>query len=1502
MPAWIDLTAHNAALNVQQTQEGKVLILRSLSPQHAIPEGVADLGFVLHDGIFTRKNLRFTLQEIRRYFPSAVSRDMPMSAIFYVPAKTSDRVDFDRQNESSAVFLTPDDYGRSAFLDGKPVAPVLNVAFMSAYADKPAFADAMKSYIRAWHQENLKQNGAIASLPVTDAIVTARLPEVAPQRLPLYGINPQTEAARYALPTDFYEETTANGRTFFAPAEQYRTPAFAEADAALQSALRMDDQDGVKRYQSILDQEIRAVVIKARANMPAETLATAAIRVGDKIRFTHDPTAALRGRVINRDLEGTIVEKIRSSSGLPGFEVREEELDARGNSKIIRLWAADGRFDILPRASDEDAFTASREEAMIRGDNPHRIEALIQLTAAAHGHVMKGDWAERFTFNIQVPESLTALRGLMETHALPSLLEMRNTLKIDVLTQSEVPDVDYGKLVASQAEAIRGFKSSFAQHSQLRIDDLWAIDAGNPAVLTCLDHYEQALTEAESLLSRYEAKFAEQQSREDKARWEKFEPFMPGAPITKPAAAKIGFSKNWISQDHAWFQVRNGDQVAWSNGHIFDIDNPHYAGFSKFESQRYRDLTIAQRPDIARFLSVDTPILLEPVFVQRDAYKGHDAILLARPGGELIATDKLYYDYVVSKHPRAQFFVAEDWALVAGSASSIIHAKADGHVVAGVMPVSVPVAFTADQIREKIELYRPAPTAPASALPSEIPIPVLTWEFESNQRVGGRPAATAMIKAMEVEGRWYSSIDTMHHQGDHRGRLEPLTTRGDGFDDQFSAVFHAGNRIVREQRRISADSGDDVKVDLQRKAAKAMADWALRTILPEHLVSSIDVGHYQGWTQVVVIEGAHRGVIGIGSDELDALDDLCDRVAYRLAGDPANWRQIGVNRTGLPIEEDELGVRAYVDAGVRVAESVSVTPYGPRISVARRSLDYLTRDELRELRKETAQADEPSPVSAEAPTTIPVAPETLRIGDPIGGRQINAFVDGTPVCFERRRMGHSFSRSEKQTWAYAYLDGDWKSLGDPWTASRPTNAELAAAIGYVKTVQDVFDGDAMLAEINLQIEAENAGITEATLRQAPIPVEQFRLLELDRNSFEVRFKDQQEPFSVIIENQSPGVYLPKDRNGCGCGSTMSLCNAVKWAVNELSRHQTYRQTALNEKNKDRPRYLVDRDSFMALFGEPRDNTTTVADVRAQFPDEPDQPIFHRDQIKIHPELVLDWIDANTLNVSLQGAAQLLQVQLRAMDYEQAGEGRRLWQAMYALKGATDMIEAELTWSNAKDARAQSGVDLDEVATRYAEFMHSHQPERHDGLVNRMHRQFAMAFADQNVDYMIGWLARPRGQNDLSKKFFTQLTNIKLPKTAKGITVALHGWVGRSPEAAAEIEQEKALRNEQAMLKRQAEETRDRAIRILSNTQVKHLGIIKSAKTFIDDIIESGYDKLETRKVGAVDRYRLVNEAEDRLYEIKGSMVDYARHVLKQRQDAKLSQELQDDEPAPSLRP
>ncbi len=84
MPMWVDLSEHQASLTVYNAPGGKRLLLRSLTPQSQIPSNIVELGFERRGDVYECHHLRFSLQQIRKYFPKAVSREFTVQEIFLV--------------------------------------------------------------------------------------------------------------------------------------------------------------------------------------------------------------------------------------------------------------------------------------------------------------------------------------------------------------------------------------------------------------------------------------------------------------------------------------------------------------------------------------------------------------------------------------------------------------------------------------------------------------------------------------------------------------------------------------------------------------------------------------------------------------------------------------------------------------------------------------------------------------------------------------------------------------------------------------------------------------------------------------------------------------------------------------------------------------------------------------------------------------------------------------------------------------------------------------------------------------------------------------------------------------------------------------------------------------------------------------------------------------------------------------------------------------------------
>ena len=1124
------------------------------------------------------------------------------------------------------------------------------------------------------------------------------------------------------------------------------------------------------------------------------------------------------------------------------------------------------------------SFERARAIAMQGPDNPRRIEALIRAMIEEKGGKPVGLWAEKFAFNVAIPETETQLIDLMGKH-FPSQEEMREQLKIDALAHRDVPPAaNYPILAEQQLQAIQAFEASFDRTTGPRLEDLAMLSPDSQVAVAVAQARERALEEARSAQLRYQQEANALMEEAERVKWEKFEPFQPG-PVKKPLPSLIGFSKAWMDQDNGWFEVRYRDAPAWTNGHLFDLSAPHYAGHEKFYSTRFANKPLSERPDIHRYIELETPVPLQPAFVQRDYMKDRDAMLFVHPDGRLVGMDKLYYDYLVSKHGSTSFFVATQW----GSgvpAEMIIQIKVNDKVVAGVMPIRLPPELTHDLVHSKVEENRSIARSTAGmtdvvnldAGDSPSDVEVISLSFVSNQKTANREAASALIRLAQIDGRWYYAADSRHHQGSHQTAVCPLTSRGPGFDSQFAAQFAACREIMRRQKNV-IESYDSVTTDRQRAAAREMSSWAAQMSLPQHHVVDVPEGPYRGWKRLVVTADGLDGLSAQAATLEQAMDLLMSRVEFTLSGAQREWRAIGKNADGHTIEEDVLGVRAIVERGQRVAESTNMTHFGPVVDLGQRDIRFLTAEEL-----EAQRADRDDAPSAKRAVGVAVK------GDVISGHVVDAVIADVPVAFERRKISRHDPRrhlaGKSCTWARAYLDGQWRPLGEPWVSVRPCNSELSIAINFARTTAQTFDSDQFLAEVNAQIQDANADIDDPRLALTPLDPSIYQINSVGPDSYELRFKDPELPFRVMVEYQSPGVYLPS-RLGSTTGPKTTLMHSLLWAAREISSSKNWLDRSLQGYQAGMLRYEVDEASFTSVFGEVRDDMATLSVLRQHYANtavDDDTPRFRQSEpIVIPDDLTLTWETDRSLVLSSTPIEYQFGIIIAAA--EAAAPSRRQ-DAAAALAAAVNKIREETAWANAKSAQNDGGEGLDALAQRYAEFMRSHDPERHNGLVGSMHRNFALALTAKNHQFLIGWLARPKGQNDLSKKFFSQVTGVKLPRTATDIRTAIYGWAGMSPEEGKRLDADIKQRAEAAYREREAKQRIEDATAALERARVRHNGTEKSARQFLDDIIADGFISLETQKVGAVDRYRLVNRDEGRSYQVSGNMVDYARNALR----------------------
>lgn len=1365
---------------------------------------------------------------------------------------------------SSPVQLSSYELGRRAAEQGMKCVPAWDTDLMATLGGNVGDGiPAMREWMKGWHEINAQRVVLPQPATTTDAEpvditrsrILLRLPSTAPTRLPLYGINTRYEATRYSLPGDFYAETSFNGYRFFAPAEHYRSADFSRAERDLYAAHKRGDHNAVKSARQLMASEMTEMVAAARATLPQDELTASSIQAGDRVRFTPADTA-------KQPLIGVVSKVLENSTGDKGFELI---LDAdQAMVDVETCWVADGSLEFLPPTDPAEAFQAALVVAKKEVDPKLRVQALIRVLCADRGVVSQGDWIAQLGFSADLPADQAQLVTLMEKH-LPSPASFHIAVGLEQFQDIPSDPKRLADAARRLGDNLRGFKASHLRKTAARIEDLRTIAPENALAIEMLESAATTVHQAESLLVDLEARLAAAKSEEEERNWERFEPFGAQA-VTKPLASEIGFTKAWIDKDNGWFQVRNGASVAWTNGHVFDLEEPNYRGFEKNESRRFLNTPLAKRPDISRFLEHETADAMKPVFVYRRMHDDKDAVILARSSGRLVSLDKRYHDYIAVKYPGAVFFVANDWEIDAPNHGSLVHAKLDGQIVAGVMPLrGLDPAYTVDLIQSKI-----LAVTQKGAVEEQGSSEVENLLYEADHRIKGRAMATAMIQVALDEGRWFSAITTHHHQGNHSGRSEPMTCRGDGFASRFDAVFYAGNRIILEQRRI-ARSQDSVTTPRQKAEALKMADWALQQILGEVAVSWNDRTPGQRWYEARREGPEYAELRGAGLSEADALDDLRERIEASLSQADHYWKSIGSNDAGESLEENTLGIRSIVKDGVRITEPAAALPHGGPGVLQDRPKNFLTNDEA-------------------VPPALPTSPEsgvaqgaTHKVGDLLDNATVHVLVRGTAVSLIHRKLSKYDPRRQDGGrdcfWARAFIGGEWRPLGQPWP-KKPSQSSLETALAVAASAP-AFDSDAFFVQLNEEIRQANLG-ADSTAEIQPLDQSKFRAQPLDDHSYELRFKDRSSPFFILVEYQSPGTYLPNTEGGV-TGPKTSLSSACAWAVRELDRLQAHYERRLQEQNKDNPRFEIDATSFRELFPADSDGHQLLDHVLQVYQQKGMQRRIGQGQQQdadLPAELQLNRATDQSVMVRLDDPDCPLSIELRCAV---EASGRRPWDALQAIQQAVAALQTETAWSRLKNERGDAGIEMERVAQGYAEFMRAQDPDRHSGIPGRMHREFALALIDKDIDHLLGWLARPRGQNDLSKRYFTQVTGIKLAKTAKEITVAIYGWAGYSPEQASQMEAEKQHRRDAAAQQRAAESHLQHVLAQLDRTHYRYNGNVVTARQFVDDIIAGGFDSLQTKRVGAVDRYRLVKRAEDRLYEISGHLVDYARHVLAQRE-------------------
>lgn len=408
---------------------------------------------------------------------------------------------------------------------------------------------------------------------------------------------------------------------------------------------------------------------------------------------------------------------------------------------------------------------------------------------------------------------------------------------------------------------------------------------------------------------------------------------------------------------------------------------------------------------------------------------------------------------------------------------------------------------------------------------------------------------------------------------------------------------------------------------------------------------------------------------------------------------------------------------------------------------------------------------------------------------------------------------------------------------------------------------------------------------------------------------------------VTVSRLEAGQY--KAHHGSAESRPATLLAAVRWASNlldELLAADLKVQEGLRREIK----VYVDGFRQFLPAGQPLDREALMESIQLFSSDDAKTPMVHMPKFlgsgtirrfSLPDDAILEFAGEDALRISAAGYTCEIQATEPAPEFDEDRPWiRRDYERnapisfVGALASASAWLKENQAWESKKASYPDEGRQVEALAHQYAASLHESMPTHHDGGVREMHRSFAVAIMDKHVDYLMGWIARGRGQNDLSKKFFAKATGCKLPSTIRDITGTLYAWAGFTPEQAATREAEKEAALEARLQARRIDNDIEWCGNTLGNSRVNHEGEIKTTKQFIDEILDKGYTHIGKHQSGAAVRYTLENPEIKRSYNIKGKMVDYAKAVLAKREQEKqekaehVVQDVREEEPQSVLRP
>lgn len=1459
MPLWVDLSEHQVSLNVTNSPNGKRLILRPLSPDAQIPPGIAELGFEKRGDLFERRDLQFSLPQLRKHFPKAASREFAISEIFFrsedpPAAGRVERYQWRRNRAGGQLF------GNRQEL--RPLTEALFAEYVKS-ALSPGYADTLADY-RGKHPET-----SHCSLVQVAGAGDWRFERIGA----LEECRPSPKNPDWVKAVDDFFSTEATEFGSHADDAGARPQYPDERTIPGIGDVVVDVRGGFAGSPV----NLRGTVIERKGALRVQITSTA----GFFGETSSVPTEPLSDGWTLADEEHPYHRKLR----LIGEREAQWKRDREAEAVALRARVDASKTEGFAHLDDGDPPAGTRIENIVTGQTGTIIEyfelgdaqepvVVFDDEPAGSAGVTIGNRGYRARFRVigaAPADTADEIRSTDLTEATPAPAETPASR-----APWHVPKAQF--LEESQ------FDLAGAAGGRVTFDGI-SYDSDEKSTKKAKEDVHARLVK-DALYGRNSEPFA--------ASLPTFEVMLDYPSLVYPLNQRA--EKN-VSRLLA--QLGVGVKLLAGEDAYLKVENPPYL-----------DLVIERHPGGAG----------ERLYFTHYLRRGGDSILDAEMVFDIRKNGTLRLAETATQNPiRGGESRGRDVSFANMFSKNLIDQKfGDGKVL-----------WPRDELQEELD---PAPAASAPPLDPTSPEGyalvmadnALLFQHQDtlNAFLGQRAddirnalhergwevaEAPGILKKTEDGIIASAAIDTIGVGWNIAALVGKVYTRQSGviqtFPDDLSRTPEQLAEQIDQAAFKPALSSAAMPVDLY--AAELSSLWvshgkeALPDLARQRATEFFAAIEARDADELIARLAPSQSPISriwfektTGVALGRTLQETCEAIRTWAAGDQAEATAGDAAPEGKPLTPYEFGKRAFslgIKAPVLDAEFMkTLTPNG-------------NIERLKEWTRGWTEMHVASTPSAQE-LTAPAQEEKVKVYGAPDSPEIVAARKALLAIAMRNHLTEKGARQYADDAQRDELSGSQRSLGTP---------ELVAAADRLR---DAYTANVTLAEelartLNAELAAESSEPTDPAFRPRPLS-DSIMLVATDR-TLEIRSLDKGPSQVVTIQRLGTDQY--QARQGSAASLPAPLLSAVQWASNRIE-DQLAAERVIREKAERAQREMQEQRRELRCFtdgfrqflpaGAPLDRDALLLAVQELAAD--------AGECKLPDGAAMQLVGDATLRVTAAGYS----CDIIGAEPAPAFCDDRPWiQRNYmrqapasfvsALSIAGTWLRENLAWEEKKASYPDGGDLVESLACQYAAFLHESMPTNHDGGVREMHRSFAAAIADKNADYLIGWIARSRGQNELSKKFFTKATGHKLPATIRDITATLYAWAGFTPEQAAQREAEKEAAHEA----RQQARRLDNEIRWsgddLSSFRVNHDGEIKTAKQFMDEILAQGYTDIRKNKVGAVDRYSIVNPEIHRSYLIKGKMVSYAKAVLEKRaRDAQALSltEMQEEEPQLTLRP